>query len=123
MRSAETEFMVQEMLIRVENTTKFFAAEAPRGVDSPIFEARVSRLANGLERRGHVTGIQLLNKVAISTCHSLCNDRHRWLRQCSEVQQLRSSTRSSRFLSRRRDRFQWCRGLGRPYGESTVAVH
>ena len=36
---------------------------------------------------GTTRQVQLLNKDAIWTCQSMCNDRRRWPRQCSEVQQ------------------------------------
>ena len=68
---SKSEFVVQEMPVRVESTTKFLRVDAPRGVDSP--QLRRTWQA-GLPTRwadGTTWQVQLLNKFSISTCQSV----------------------------------------------------
>ena len=47
------------MCIRWEHKVKFTTAEAPRGVNSTIFDTQGARLTNELGKREHVTGTSL----------------------------------------------------------------
>ena len=68
----------------VENKTKFLTGEALQRVDSH-FRARLNRTryqsASQAEHFGETQQVQLMDK-------SLCSDRRRCARRCSEVQQL-----------------------------------
>ena len=91
---------------QVENKVRCLTAEALRGVNSTIFDAQSSRLANVLGKRDYVTGTALeqgcdLDKAVVVQ------------RQAPMVQTVlkaqrpssrSSSTKSSTSLSRRKDR-------------------
>ena len=67
----------------IENKIKFVTTAALRGVDSPIFDARLNK-----QNTAESQQIELLDKFVNRTCQSLCSDKCRWSRQCSKVQQL-----------------------------------
>ena len=67
----------------IENKIKFLTTAALRGVDSPIFDARLDK-----QNTAETQQIGLLHKFMNRTCQSLCSDKCRWSRQCSEVLQL-----------------------------------
>ena len=74
---SKSEFVVQETEDE-DDEIKFFTAEALRGVDS------LNLQPNTVETQL----VQLLDKVAKWTCHSLRSDGRRRSGQCSEVQQV-----------------------------------
>ena len=105
---------------QVENKVKFLTAEALRGVNSTIFDAQSSRLANVLGKRDS-SQVQLSNKVAIWTRQLLCDDRRRWSRQCSKLRD------SAVAVRRRNHRHPYlgaedARGMQRPDGETQVKI-
>ena len=131
------------MCIRWENKAKFLTAEAPRGVNSTIFDAQGSRIDNELGKWDNVTGTALeqgcefdevadtpvvsgsrkQTKTQSSTRQSLCDDRRRRHRRRSRFIKLSSRgspTRSWTSLSRCRGRNPVSQTLSANHKDSTA---
>ena len=91
---------------QVENKVKFLTAEALRGVNSTIFDAQSSRLANVLGKRDYVTGTALeqgcdLDKAVVVQRQA---PMVQTVLKAQRLSSRSSSTKSSTSLSRRRGR-------------------
>ena len=91
---------------QVENKVKFLTAEALRGVNSTIFDAQSSRLANVLGKRDYVTGSALeqgcdLDKAVVVQRQALMVQT---VLKAQRLSSRCSSTNSSTSLSLRRGR-------------------
>ena len=95
---------------QVENNVKFLTAEALRGVNSLIFDAQGSRLANVLGKRDYVIGTALEQGC----------DVVQTVLKPQRLSSRSSSTRSSTSLSRRRGRTPVSQTLSEDHRDSTV---